>query len=70
MATSTEDTLRHVSPRDVIYLERRTKLAIAASVIIFTTLMLFFTLQPSLIFRNNTPTGGDMGAHVYGPAYR
>jgi len=69
MATSTEDTLRHVSPRDVIYLERRTKLAIAAGVIIFTTLMLFFTLQPSLIFRNNTPTGGDMGAHVYGPAY-
>ena len=69
MTTSTEDTLRHVSPRDVIYLERRTKLAIAAGVIIFTTLMLFFTLQPSLIFRNNTPTGGDMGAHVYGPAY-
>ena len=69
MATNTEDTLRHVSPRDVIYLERRTKLAIAAGVIIFTTLMLFFTLQPALIFRNNTPTGGDMGAHVYGPAY-
>ena len=69
MDTLTDDTPRRVSPRDLIYLERRTQLAVAAGVIIFTTLMLFFTLQPSLIFRNNTPTGGDMGAHVYGPAY-
>ena len=33
------------------------------------TLAVLLTLQPSLILRNNTPTGGDMGAHVYGPAY-
>ncbi|PLS75902.1 MAG: hypothetical protein CYG61_05030 [Actinobacteria bacterium] len=26
-------------------------------------------LQPSLIFRNTTPAGGDMGAHVWGPAF-
>lgn len=26
-------------------------------------------VQPSLIFTNSTPTGGDMGAHVWGPAY-
>jgi hypothetical protein len=52
-----------------IFVERRTQLALAAAIIAFTTLMVFFTLQPSLIFRNNTPTGGDMGAHVYGPAY-
>lgn len=32
-------------------------------------LFLFATLHPSLIFRNNTPTGGDMGAHVWGPAF-
>jgi len=60
---------RVVSPHDLVFLERRTQLALAAGVIIFTTLMVFLTLQPSLIFRNNTPTGGDMGAHVYGPAY-
>ena len=52
-----------------IFVERRTQLALAAAIIVFATLMVFFTLQPSLIFRNNTPTGGDMGAHVYGPAY-
>lgn len=26
-------------------------------------------LHPSLILRDTTPTGGDMGAHVWGPAY-
>ena len=26
-------------------------------------------LHPSLLLTNNTPTGGDMGAHVMAPAY-
>ena len=65
----TSERRRVVSPREVLYFERRTKLIFAAVVIFATTLMVFLTLQPSLIFRNNTPTGGDMGAHVYGPAY-
>ena len=60
---------RSLSPRDAIFFERRITLMFAAVIILVTTLMVFFTLQPSLIFRNNTPTGGDMGAHVYGPAY-
>lgn len=30
---------------------------------------IFLQLQPSLIFRDTTPAGGDMGAHVWGPAY-
>jgi hypothetical protein len=29
----------------------------------------FYTVYPSLVFRNTTPTGGDMGAHVWGPRY-
>jgi phosphomannomutase len=29
----------------------------------------FRALQPSQIFRNTTPAGGDMGAHVWLPAY-
>jgi len=29
----------------------------------------FWMVHPELIFRNTTPTGGDMGAHVWGPAY-
>ncbi len=42
---------------------------ISALVISGSTLILFLTLHPELIFANNTPTGGDMGAHVYGPAF-
>ena len=33
------------------------------------TIFLLLTLHPGLILRNNTPTGGDMGAHVWGPAF-
>jgi len=29
----------------------------------------FKELQPSQLFKNTTPAGGDMGAHVYLPAY-
>ncbi len=29
----------------------------------------FFVLRPELIFSPTTPAGGDMGAHVWGPAY-
>ena len=34
-----------------------------------SALFVYWRLQPHLIFRNNTPTGGDMGAHVWGPQY-
>jgi hypothetical protein len=27
------------------------------------------SIHPALVFSNNTPTGGDMGAHVMGPAF-
>lgn len=27
------------------------------------------TMQPGLVLSNSTPTGGDLGAHVWGPAY-
>ncbi len=40
---------------------------------IFVVLVLagfvFSQLHPELILRNNTPAGGDMGAHVWQPAY-
>ena len=29
----------------------------------------FHVVHPDLIFRNTTATGGDMGAHVWGPRY-
>ena len=33
------------------------------------TIFLLMALHPNLILRNNIPTGGDMGAHVWAPAY-
>ena len=38
---------------------------VVAAAIIFV----FSQLQPHLLFRNTTPSGGDMGAHVWQPAY-
>ena len=35
----------------------------------FCSLIVWLTLQPGLIFSNTTPTGGDMGAHVWWPAF-
>ena len=42
---------------------------ITAAVVIGCSLFVFWQLQPDLIFSNTTPTGGDMGAHVWGPAF-
>jgi hypothetical protein len=41
-----------------------TVLCVAAAVL-FT----FLKLHPELIFKDSVPAGGDMGAHVWGPAY-
>ncbi|HEU5149146.1 MAG TPA: hypothetical protein VFU19_01545 [Iamia sp.] len=32
-------------------------------------LFVFETVQPAWIFKDNTPTGGDMGSHVWGPMF-
>ena len=34
-----------------------------------TSLVIFIVMNPALIFSATTPTGGDTGAHVFGPAY-
>ncbi len=42
---------------------------LALVVVAAASLVVFGVLNPQLIFTANTPTGGDMGAHVYAPAY-
>jgi len=34
-----------------------------------STIVAVKVVQPTLLFKNTTPTGGDMGAHVWAPAY-
>jgi hypothetical protein len=43
--------------------------ALEAAIVAAACLFVFLQLQPDLIFANTTPAGGDMGAHVWGPAY-
>ena len=38
-------------------------------VLVLSAAAVFGMMRPDLIFRANTPTGGDMGAHVYLPAF-
>ncbi|MCU1462351.1 MAG: hypothetical protein JWO37_2426 [Acidimicrobiales bacterium] len=42
---------------------------ISGAVLAIAVLFVFVQLQPRLLFANTTPAGGDMGAHVWGPAY-
>ena len=42
---------------------------VTASVVSLCAAFVFWQLQPELIFSDTTPTGGDMGAHVWGPAF-
>ncbi|MCU0270885.1 MAG: hypothetical protein MUF83_19880 [Acidimicrobiales bacterium] len=46
-------------------LERAVSAVVVAGCVLFT----FLQLQPGLIFSDTTPAGGDMGAHVWAPAY-
>ena len=33
------------------------------------SLIIFFVMNPGMVLSSTTPSGGDMGAHVLGPAY-
>jgi hypothetical protein len=41
----------------------------STAVVLGATLILLSIVHPNLILRDTTPTGGDMGAHVWGPAF-
>ena len=47
------------------FAERLMTILVVGGLMLFT----FIQMHPSQIFANTTPAGGDMGAHVWGPAY-
>src|SRR4029079_14832281 len=49
----------------------RRGIEIAVTIVVVGGAVLFTLLQlhPGLLFSDSTPTGGGMGAHVWGPAY-
>jgi hypothetical protein len=42
---------------------------VTAFLVVASVAFVFLHLQPDLLFQNTTPAGGDMGAHVWAPAY-
>ncbi len=56
---------------DAAWRARRRTVRTVADVAVLTACVLFtlWHLQPDLLLTNSTPAGGDMGAHVWGPAY-
>ncbi|MBA3282578.1 MAG: hypothetical protein H0U29_10140 [Acidimicrobiia bacterium] len=43
--------------------------ALTVAVILLATGLVLATLHPTDLWKDTTPTGGDMGAHVWGPRY-
>ena len=43
--------------------------AVSVLAVALGTALVLATLHPSRMWQNTTPTGGDMGAHVWGPRY-
>jgi len=54
--TYLRDALRRIPP-------------LPALILLSASLVVFIVTNPALIFSATTPTGGDTGAHVFGPAY-
>jgi hypothetical protein len=50
-------------------LERTIRWVVDASVVVLCGLFVFVSLHPGDILSSAVPAGGDMGAHVWGPAY-
>jgi hypothetical protein len=48
---------------------RRAVRYISWAIVALCCVLVAVTVHPEWIFRNTTPTGGDMGAHVWGPAF-
>ena len=48
---------------------QRTQTLLGLAVAAIASIFVFVQMRPDLLFLDTTPTGGDMGAHVWGPAY-
>jgi hypothetical protein len=66
---TTATPVPEVVPREPWTTERMLRVGTPIFVVGLLTLVTFLMLHPEQIFKNSTPTGGDMGAHVWAPAY-
>jgi uncharacterized membrane protein len=66
---TTATPVPEVVPPEPWTTERLLRVGTPIFVVGVLTLVTFLMLHPEQIFKNSTPTGGDMGAHVWAPAY-
>src|SRR5437868_13341703 len=66
---ATGDVQKHATMRAAMDRPRSLRAVVNAVVIGTAVVFVFLQLQPHLLFSNTTAAGGDMGAHVWGPAW-
>jgi len=66
-APPVDDQHKSTRPRQFPRVSAQTGITIA--LVVFATGFVVWNLRPGLWLDNTTPTGGDMGAHVWSPAY-
>src|SRR5262249_33606960 len=67
-ASSDADARTPLAP-DRVQSWRGVETLVCVGVVVVCCAFVLFQLQPNLLFRNTTATGGDTGAHVWWPAY-
>jgi 6-pyruvoyl-tetrahydropterin synthase related domain len=70
-ARATLDELDELDDVDAADARRRWLITLGVDLAVLSACVIFIVLQlqPNLLVRDTTPAGGDMGAHVWGPAY-
>ncbi len=63
------DTPVEPPPAEPPMVSDRFERVVTSLIVAACSAFVFWQLQPDLILSDTTPTGGDMGAHVWGPAF-
>src|SRR5262245_4149468 len=66
---SSDAEARTLPAPGALRLWRRVETWVCVAVVVACCVFVLVQLQPDLLFRNTTATGGDTGAHVWWPAY-
>lgn len=65
-----ENEHSHHAPNSKLSLWSETFRSMSTTAVVLGAVLIVLSIvHPDLILKSNTPTGGDMGAHVWGPAY-
>ncbi len=67
--TTTAQTLADRLPAELWPVRSFSSTALSLGIAIISAVFVLLQLRPDLLLSDNTPSGGDMGAHVWGPAY-